>query len=81
MASNSSKKSKPVLEKENHSGADQTTENRLADSNDSPFTAEQRQILGNVYQLILGWRRERLMKAAVPMVMTPSNSLPVEREA
>ena len=26
------------------------------------FTAEQRRILGQVYQMILGWRRERLMR-------------------
>ena len=32
-------------------------------SDSYPFTPEQRQILGNVYQLILGWRRERLVKA------------------
>ena len=32
-------------------------------SDPSPFTPEQRQILGKVYRLILGWRRERLMKA------------------
>lgn len=31
-------------------------------SADSPFTPEQRRILGNVYQLILSWRNERLMK-------------------
>lgn len=41
----------------------------------SSFTEEQRQILGNVYQLILGWRRERLMKAM------PQDTLTVEREA
>jgi len=35
----------------------------LATSESSPFTPEQQRILGNVYRLILGWRRERLMKA------------------
>lgn len=28
----------------------------------SPFTPEQREILGRVYSLILSWRRERLIK-------------------
>lgn len=52
-----------------------------APSDASPFTVEQRQILGNVYQLILSWRRERLMKAAHPTAMTSPSLLPAEREA
>lgn len=35
-----------------------------AEPDPSPFTPEQQQILGNDYLLILGWRRERLMKAS-----------------
>lgn len=46
-----------------------------AHSGPSPFTAEQRQILGNVYQLILSWRRERRTKLASQCAS------PAEREA
>lgn len=81
MANDLSKKSKSEANVEKPSLADQTAHNRPIPSEDSPFTAEQRQILGNVYQLILSWRRERLIKTATPVGPTPSNLLPIEREA
>lgn len=81
MANDLSKKSKPEANVEKPFLADQTIENGSVTSEDSPFTAEQRQILGNVYQLILSWRRERLIKTATPVGPTPSNLLPIEGEA
>ena len=77
MASDLQKKSKQVNGVETHSIAEQKQSDSSADSNSSPFTPEQRQILGNVYQLIMGWRRERLMKAKQPVPVAQ----PTEREA
>ncbi len=81
MASDLPKKSKHTADVEKLSVAKLAVENHPENSEASPFTAEQRQILGNVYQLILSWRRERLMKAAPPVALTPSNLAPAEREA
>lgn len=63
MASDLQNKSKQPGGTETPSIAEQNQIDISAISNSSPFTPEQRQILGNVYQLILGWRRERLIKA------------------
>lgn len=60
---------------------DQKPNHHPVPSDASPFTEEQRQILGNVYQLILGWRRERLMKAALQVALTSPGLLPAKREA
>ncbi len=37
------------------------------DRNEVVFTPEQRRILGQVYQLILSWRRERLSRGGKPV--------------
>lgn len=76
MASDLRKKFKPVGVAETYPAAEpeQSDASNVFDS--SPFTPEQRQILGNVHQLILDWRRERLMKMGQP---TPV-ALPAERE-
>jgi len=81
MASDLQKKSKHTTEARKPPVTDQTTDPNQANSGSSPFTVEQRQILGNVYRLILGWRRERLMKSK-PQIALPSSSIaPIEREA
>jgi len=81
MASDLQKKSKQTAEAGKPSVTKQKPNNHPVTSDASPFTAEQRQILGNVYQLILSWRRERLMKATPQIALTSSSLLPAEREA
>jgi len=81
MASDLQKKSKQTAETGKPSVTEQKPNNHPVNSDASPFTAEQRQILGNVYQLILSWRRERLMKATPQITVTSSSLLLAEREA
>ncbi|HSG45146.1 MAG TPA: hypothetical protein VLA72_18525 [Anaerolineales bacterium] len=63
MASDLQNKSIQTEGVETHSFAQQNPNEILAASESFPFTPDQQQILGNVHQLILGWRRECLMKA------------------
>ena len=63
MASDLQNKSIQTDGVETHSIAQQNPNEILAASESSLFTRDQQRILGNVYQLILGWRRERLIKA------------------
>lgn len=42
------------------------------DRNEVVFTPEQRRILGQVYQLILSWRRERLSRGEKPVQPKPA---------
>lgn len=81
MASALRKKSKHRAETENLSVTDQTPESHPANSEAAPFTAEQRQILGNVYQLILSWRREHRMKTISEGALNASSMSLPEREA
>lgn len=81
MASDLQKKSKQTTEAGKPPVMEQKPNHHPVPSDASPFTAEQRQILGNVYQLILGWRRERLRKATPQIALTPPSLLPAEREA
>ena len=66
MASDLQNKSIQTDGVETASIAKQNPNEILARPESSPFTPEQQRILGNVYQLIPGWRRERLMKATQP---------------
>ena len=66
MASDLQNKSIQIDGVETASIAKQNPNEILAAPESSPFTPEQQRILGNIYQLILGWRRERLMKATQP---------------
>ena len=81
MASALQKKSKQTAEAGKPAVTEQQSNNHPATSDASPFTAEQRQILGNVYQLILSWRRERLMKTTPEGALNASSMLLTEREA
>jgi hypothetical protein len=81
MASALQKKSKQTAKTGMSPVTDQTTDNHPANSDASPFTAEQRQILRNVYLLILSWRRERLMKTTPEGALVSSSILLTEREA
>ena len=81
MASNLQNKSKQADGAETDSITEQKPADLSAISAASPFTPEQKQILGNVYRLILGWRRERLMKSKHASTSISPALLPVEREA
>jgi len=81
MTSDLQKKSKPTVEAGKLPVTEQKPNHSPATSDASPFTAEQRQILGNVYQLILSWRRERLMKTTPQGALNSSSMLLTEREA
>ena len=81
MARDLPKKSKQTTVAGMPSITDRKPDTHPVMSEASPFTAEQRQILGNVYQLILGWRRERLMKLASQTALTSSSLSQAEREA
>ena len=81
MASDLQKKSKQTAETGKPFVTEQKPNNHPVNSEASPFTAEQRQILGNVYQLILSWRRERLMKTTSQGALNASSMLVTEREA
>ena len=80
MASDLQNKSKQTGGEETTSITKQNPTEVSAESYSSPFTPEQRQILGNVYRLILGWRRERLMKAKQSVTPAAPILLPAERE-
>ena len=81
MASDLQDKPKQADGAETASITEQKPADLSATSAASPFTPEQKQILGNVYRLILGWRRERLMKSKqAPTSVSPA-LLPVERES
>ena len=60
MAGNFQKKSKQKDEAETPPVIQQKPEDHPVNSESSSFTAEQQRILGNVYRLILSWRRTRL---------------------
>ena len=60
MASDLHNKSKQKVEAGTHPVIQQKPGDHPVISESPPFTPEQRQILGNVYRLILSWRRERL---------------------
>ena len=81
MANDLQKKSKQTTASGKPAVTEQQPVNHPVNSGTFPLTAEQRQILGNVYQLILGWRRERLMKATSQIALLSSSTLPAEREA
>jgi hypothetical protein len=81
MASDLQKKSKQTVEAGVPPVTEQQPNRHPVTSDASPFTAEQRQILGNVYQLILSWRRERLMKTTPQSALNSSSMLLTEREA
>jgi len=81
MASALQKKSKQTAEAGKAAVTEQQPDNHPATSDASPFTPEQRQILGNVYQLILGWRRGRLMRTTPQGVLNSSSMSLTEREA
>lgn len=81
MASALQKKSKQTAEAGKPAVTEQQPDNHSATSDAAPFTAEQRQILGNVYQLILSWRRERLMKTTPQHELASTNVAPAQREA
>ena len=81
MASDVQKKSKQTAEAGKPAVTEQKPNNPPVTSDASPFTAEQRQILGNVYQLILSWRRERLMRTTPQGALNSSSMLLTEREA
>lgn len=69
MATNSNKKNATA----EHEGLD--------DIQTKPYepilSPEQRRILGQVYQLILGWRRERLMKTGHVNAVSDTNRVSV----
>jgi hypothetical protein len=81
MARDLPEKSKQTTEAGKPAITEQKSDHHPANIEVPPFTAEQRQILGNVYQLILGWRREHLMKLASQSALTSSSLYQAEREA
>ena len=60
MAGNFQKKSNQKNEAGMPPIIQQKPEDHPVNSESVPFTAEQQRILGNVYRLILSWRRTRL---------------------
>ena len=63
-------------------GSNVTAEQQgLDDTETKPYepvlSPEQRRILAQVYQLILGWRRERLMKTGHVITMAETNGASV----
>lgn len=81
MAGNSQNKFNQTNAEESSHGTEQRCADILASSTSSPFTPEQKQILGNVYRLILGWRHDRLLKSKQAPKPISSAPLPVKRES
>jgi hypothetical protein len=89
MATDSKKKLESSKAKTDHLGSGPGAKAEQTKAVEPTFTPEQRQILGEVYRLILSWRREQKMATALAssdgdsdmLPATSSQPAPVEVEA